>query len=412
MKTLKTAGTLGILIFYSMSPFLHAAEPEACREIQEVERYYKGNPSDRAREQIAIVNNNCGMGYAEQKKWNTAERYLMKARQIYPETVASQNLAYVLAMEGREAFDANDFYKARENYEKALRYDPHNADIKMGLSEAVYRTESRTDKVHELFREGAKTQTDSRIRERVGEFSRTVALEKQTREEKYGNWIMRYPENLPKLKPDAIFKLIEEVHYSVGDDFQYWVKHSQIFILVDGQNFQMIHSGPGWAGALNDGRIKVPVTGLYENPNELKGVLAHEYTHTVINDFAHGNPVPFWFHEGMAEYEEYKAKGENARDPKNFGLLTQALNQNALIPFSVLSEAGASQNLSGIQAGIAYQQALSFVLFIERNYQFYSLLSLLKEIGKAKKPDEAVLLGIGRNLNFLEQEWKEWLLHS
>jgi len=151
--------------------------------------------------------------------------------------------------------------------------------------------------------------------------------------------------------PVEVQKKQKEVSKNVGSDFKYWIRHRLIFILVDQGNFKQIHSGPGWAGALNDGRIKIPVTGRYKDPKAFKSVLAHEYTHSVINALARGRGVAFWVHEGLAEYEEHQAGG---RTP-DFKLLHQAAKKGGWIPMSFLSEPGASQRLNSGQVTLAYQ---------------------------------------------------------
>lgn len=424
-RPLRSAGkrkitlTISAALFTISSLFVCGADParadaahsEECSSIAEAKKYFDANPDSHNREQAAIAYHNCGMKYADEKKWNTAEQHLQESRRLAPvSTYAAQGLAYVLSMKGREAMDASDFERAKDSYEKALRYDPKSGDIKIGLSQAIYRLESRTDRVHELLTEGAKQGTAAWDVDKVVKRSaREAEVEKKTREEKRGNWVLRYQENIKGINTDLIFKDLDDISHRIGEDFQHWIKHRVIFVLVDEDNFNEVQSGPGWAGALNDGRIKVPVGGEYKEPKKLKSVLAHEFTHSVINDLAHGHPIAFWIHEGLAEYEESKMVRDNPLRAENISVLLQALKKNALLPLSVLSEADAGEKLNPSEVHLAYKESLAFILYLEEVYHFYSILSMLKELGAGRPLEEAVVQGIGRNLNFLEKDYHAWL---
>ncbi len=381
-----------------------------CAAIAEFENYYRQDRSAEARRHLAILYNNCGIHYSNQNKWNTAERYLTKAKELAPEEkLIRQSLANVLAGRGFESFRNHQWREARLDLEKALRYDPQNPEIQLALSQVVYRLESGTDQTQKLVRDSLRQTGDLRLAEKAGQYEREVALEKTTKELKESNWVIRIPEGLSEVNTARIFDTIEKVTYEVGKDFQYWIKHPVVFVLVAEADFQNIHTGPGWAGALNDGRIKIPVTGRYQEDPRFREVVAHEYTHSVIEDLSYRNPVPFWLHEGLAEYEGYKAAGGKPDDPGHFPLLLAAMKTNSLIPMKVLADPAASQTLPPEIVALAYQQSLAFVLYIEDVYRFYSLLSMIKEIGKGRPVDEATVQGIGRNINFLDEEWRVWL---
>ncbi len=66
-----------------------------------------------------------------------------------------------------------------------------------------------------------------------------------------------------------------------------------------------ITRAPSWAGALNDGRIRVPVEGLTSMTDELARVLKHELTHSFVAQKTDGH-CPVWLQEGIAQYMEGK----------------------------------------------------------------------------------------------------------
>ena len=74
-------------------------------------------------------------------------------------------------------------------------------------------------------------------------------------------------------------------------------------ILYTGESFADITRAPSWVGALNDGRMRIPVQGLTAVTPELARVLKHELTHSFIGQKTH-NRAPTWLQEGVAQYME------------------------------------------------------------------------------------------------------------
>src|SRR5205814_97190 len=60
---------------------------------------------------------------------------------------------------------------------------------------------------------------------------------------------------------------------------------------------------PSWAGALNDGKLRIPIGGVDAMNPELGRVLEHELTHSFIRSMARGR-CPTWLNEGLAQLME------------------------------------------------------------------------------------------------------------
>ena len=97
-----------------------------------------------------------------------------------------------------------------------------------------------------------------------------------------------------------------ERHYeTIETELSYSPPDSIGVILYTQQAFADITQAPNWVGALNDGRIRVPVQGLSEVTPELSRVLRHELTHSFIQQKTLGH-APTWIHEGLAQWMEGK----------------------------------------------------------------------------------------------------------
>ena len=76
-------------------------------------------------------------------------------------------------------------------------------------------------------------------------------------------------------------------------------------ILYTQQAFADITRAPGWVGALNDGRLRVPVQGLASMTPDLSRVLKHELTHSFVQQKTHGR-APTWIQEGLGAVDGRK----------------------------------------------------------------------------------------------------------
>src|SRR5260370_27128360 len=98
-----------------------------------------------------------------------------------------------------------------------------------------------------------------------------------------------------------------EAHFSaIESELNYTPPEPIGVILYTRQAFADITRAPGWAGALNDGRIRVPVQGLTQLTPELSRVLKHELTHSFVRQKTHA-PAPTWLQEGLAQWMEGKS---------------------------------------------------------------------------------------------------------
>ena len=86
-------------------------------------------------------------------------------------------------------------------------------------------------------------------------------------------------------------------------DLDYSPTEAIVVILYPNQAFRDITRTPAWVGALNDGKIRVPVSGLTQMTPDLARVLKHELTHSFVRLITLGH-CPTWFNEGLAQLEE------------------------------------------------------------------------------------------------------------
>ena len=78
--------------------------------------------------------------------------------------------------------------------------------------------------------------------------------------------------------------------------------HDNILVtLYTEQAFFDVTHAPTSSGALNDGKLRIPISGLNSMTPELAHVLKHELAHSFINQLS-GGRCPSWLHEGIAQF--------------------------------------------------------------------------------------------------------------
>ncbi len=85
----------------------------------------------------------------------------------------------------------------------------------------------------------------------------------------------------PRLAREVLHTL-EEHYGQIESELNYSPPDPIGVVLYTQQEFSDITQAPGWVGALNDGRIRVPVQGLTGVNSELSRVLRHELTHSFV----------------------------------------------------------------------------------------------------------------------------------
>src|SRR5438046_207188 len=143
----------------------------------------------------------------------------------------------------------------------------------------------------------------------------------------------------PALARDVLRTL--ERHYSeIESELNFTPPESIGVILYTQDAFSDITKAPAWAGALNDGRIRVPVQGLTSVDAELSRILKHELTHSFIAQKTRSACMglagscairaPTWIQEGLAQWMEGQRSREDA------AVLLQIYSAGRAIPLSRL----------------------------------------------------------------------------
>ena len=171
--------------------------------------------------------------------------------------------------------------------------------------------------------------------------------------------------------------LLEADYWRIGTALSTYPTGVTTVILYTREQFHDITRSPSWAGGSFDGRIRVPVQGALQNRAEFERVLAHEFTHSLIQSVA-ARGVPTWLHEGLADCFD----GSDIRKKEQ-----QVRQAEARVPLSRLE--GSFEALTVKEASLAYAASAVAVHQLLEDPGPLAVANLLTDLGRGLPFDEA-----------------------
>ena len=340
--------------------------------------------------------------------------------------------AYFLA--GVTEMQGGDAGKASTYFEDAIRASPEQANLlewhAIALSaqgkyadaadELEHATTLERDSVHLLQLLGLARYDADRTGDAVTAWKRAMELspdpyterllhkaerelevEERSRRKQSAHFILHYQGDAVVVElQQELLATLEAQYRDLASQLNYEPTETIIVILYTQKQFVDITEAPSWAGALNDGKLRIPIRGVTGVNPELERVLKHELTHSFLRSLA-GGRCPTWLNEGMAELMEPRSSGTYAQP------LAALFQQRREIPFSVLEHPFIG--FSGSQAQVAYAESLSGVEYLRDRYGMGEVLRMLGNIGSGVDPELALRQSTGMDYSVFQQRIGEYL---
>jgi tetratricopeptide (TPR) repeat protein len=285
-------------------------------------------------------------------------------------------------------------YKASLEYlERARRVAPDDPEVAK-LAGWAYYGMSKLDQAVVEWKRALALGPDPQVERALAKAERDNQEEGNYKENESSHFTLRYSgEAEPDLAREVLRAL--EVHFAaIESELNYTPPDSIGVILYTQQAFSDITRAPGWVGALNDGRIRVPVQGLTSLTPELSRVLKHELTHSFIQQKTHSR-APTWVQEGIAQWME----GQRSKD--NAAVLVQVYDEKQAMTLGQLESSW--MQLSGPIAQYAYAWALGNVEYIVQADGMGDIERILNRIAEGSSTEEAVREVLHANYDDLAQ---------
>jgi Peptidase MA superfamily/Tetratricopeptide repeat len=334
---------------------------------------------------------------------------------------------------GKYEFERGDFSKARNYLESALRYDTANPTILNYYAALLVRTGNaaqalpyaeqasrlapespdaldvlgyaqfaadRTRDAIRTWKRSLELRPNPVVQQMLAKAQRDAAAEADFSERASSHFTLRYEgQQTSEAFRRQLLATLESHYDDLVRELGAAPRNSIPVILYTGQAFFDVTQAPSWSGALNDGRLRIPVEGVASVTPELARVLKHELAHSFINQIS-GGRCPQWLHEGIAQAVEPKALSNGRR-------LADLFQSQREIPFNALE--GSFMRFSPMEAVLAYDESLAAAQYIQDTYGMSDLQRILQRLAEGSSTEAAIRTTIHSDYGQLQNEVAKYL---
>ncbi len=370
------------------------------------------------------------------KRYAKARELLEDALFDWPDDpVINKNLSFSISGLGFIALEDGDLDGAKDKFMTALSYSRELPAIK-GLANTYMKLDEYEEALQLILevREGAESEVDrvlvslydhltgaayrdgdisgalsyvkkglaiapenDRLNAWFDEISSETKVEEAFRTKEGSHFIVKYESGENAVAGHLISLLLEEAYMRVGYEYGFYPEDSIVAILYTKVQFQDTTRSPSWAGAIYDGRIKMPAGGVTEKTDLLEGVLFHEYTHAVVHRVTKGRRPPVWLNEGFAQYVEGR------RTDSREGELKAILGTNKI---TLKNLEGSFMGLDSRQAHVAYLLSLSAVEYMLEEFGRSSVMWIFEHLSEGESVNDAIRSSIYLSYDDFEDGWR------
>ena len=212
--------------------------------------------------------------------------------------------------------------------------------------------------------------------------------------------MVRYHGGASRQLASEVIHTLEEQFQVLKSELHYTPPEPIGVILYTQEAFRDVTRVPGWAGGVNDGRIRVPVQGMENVSDLLRRILKHELTHSFVFQKTEGR-CPTWLQEGVAQWMEGRRTGDDA------GSLVTMFQDGKGQQLRYFE--GPWMRLSSGQARFSYAWALAVVESIEANSGSDGLDRLLDAMRTESSSETALREALRTNYSSLDDSTVEYL---
>jgi len=334
---------------------------------------------------------------------------------------------------GKFEFEHGNFAKARTHLEAALRLDPDNPTLLNYYSSLLVRTGNasqaltyaeraarnapdspdaltvlgyvqfsagHTKEAIQTWKHSLELRPDPLVEQYLKRAEHESTAEANFSEKESGHFTLKFEgqQSSESLRAQLL-QTLESDYDDLERDFGIAPHDSIAVTLYTNQAFFDVTQAPSWTGAVNDGKLRIPIHGVDSVTPELARVLKHELAHSFINQLSAGR-CPQWLNEGIAQ----------ALEPKqvvNGRLLATLFRNQQEIPLNALE--GSFMGMSTAQAAIAYDESLAAVQYINDTNGMSDLQRVLQRLSEGSSTEAALRAVIHSDYGQLESDVGKYL---
>jgi len=292
-------------------------------------------------------------------------------------------------------------------YREALKYLPHDPGLEVALGYLLWKQEHYLETVDLLQPEadrypqspnfrvllGAAYYGMENLDQAIAEWNKALAIQDNAQwraavakaqherdvsgdysELRSDHFLLRYDGQQNEKLSGAILSSLNGSFQDLVLDLDTSPSEAIVVLVYSNQAFRDVTRMPEWVGAINDGKIRVPVSGLTQMTPDLARVLKHELTHSFVRQITLGR-CPMWFNEGLAQLEEGSSTAGLGSQ------LGRAIAAGKIPIFASLE--GSFVELPPGQATLAYAKSLAALEYLRDVFGMGEIRKMLREMSTA-----------------------------
>jgi hypothetical protein len=325
---------------------------------------------------------------------NEARRYFESALRFQPEN--STILIYYAALLVRTGSAA----QALPYAQRAVRAAPNSPDAYTMLGYAQFASD-RTKEAIASWKHSLDLRPDTSVQEFLAKAQREESAESDFAQRESSHFVLHYEgKQTSESLRGQILNALESDYDDLVRELGTPPRDNILVTLYTEQAFFDVTHAPSWTGAINDGKLRIPISGLSSMTSDLSRVLKHELAHSFINQLSAGRCPP-WLHEGIAQLLEPRNLGSSGH------VLAQLFKAQRNIPLNLLE--GGFMRFSGVEASLAYAESLAAVSFINDSYGMGDIQRILQLLSQGTSTEAALRATIHSDYGQLESDLAKYL---
>jgi len=335
---------------------------------------------------------------------------------------------------GKFEFDHGNIAQSRQYFESALRFQPDNSTILVYYAALLVRTgnaaqalpyaqravrsapaspdaytmlgyaqfaSDHTKEAITSWKRSLELRPDSAVQQFLAKAQREQTVESDFAQGESSHFTLHYEgKQTSEVFRGQILAALESDYDDLVRDLGNPPRDNILVTLYTEQAFFDVTHAPSWSGGINDGKLRIPISGLSSMTPELAHVLKHELAHSFIAGLS-GGRCPPWLHEGIAQFLEPKSLGG---DGHQLSLLYKAQHN---VPLNALE--GSFQQFSGAKAYLAYAESLAAVAYINDSYGMSDIQRILERISQGNSTEAALRATIHSDYGQLDSDLARYL---
>jgi len=356
------------------------------------------------KEQLSIFYNNLAMKNADSGNYKSAKDDLQKALELSPDSdVIKKNMYNVLLKYAESQLAKKNHTLAIKTTKEAVMFLPDTPDAHIFAGNIYYQQDNFKDALVCWEKALRLNPANEDLKKRIEGLKREKIVESDFDTERKNFFRIRFDSELDPRYVGMILDILDDARRSIRNQFDFYSDAVIPVIVYDDKQFQAATAQPHWTQGLYDGKIRLRYQDISRDDTNLKRVLFHEYAHAMI--FLNvGGGIPIWLNEGFAQFNEPDADF-TASDKVFLSDYVKKYGKFSINALDGMFEKRDNQ----VVIRAAYLESRLFFDYLVEKYTKYRIKRLFEELKQGKRWQKAFTEVYQVSIDRIEKNFNNYL---